>query len=553
MFHVGAHRIYSFNTYPIGFDKPLEDRRMRELVVDTLSIDPGTTEDFERQMPTPVQTWVPERLIPGVLDHYCDEPIFEETVKPQGSDLYLPAHRLVSGELPERCRVYRLSQRMLDLFNKGDLYHATKPEKRFGHRLALILPRLATVRAQSGETKGASYMVTETKTPKTPKGCLIVPIRIVELVVYHFATDRVVCQLALEAMPVNGVQPSSALLTEIAAQCGRFPKLAWQEITPSILRSKSDSSVGQLISMPEFTIGTLLARLLSGSHGHAQRTFRTYTYTFMQVDDGDSETSKQGLVDFGARLARHYTGDYALSSDAKNVETVSDFDNVVHVLAREGAATVIDPRTNSQTVSFLKDYVSVALEASYLPILVLNLHQLAEMLELNARSILTTKDPVILHSAEGVAGEDELIIDGIVDSWSRLQDKLALLNARYRFHQISQISMHNQLNRALRGCFQLDEMERHLDNDLKQMSSQIQTALAIRSRDLRRKFENRYKFIPALAGAFGVGILGMELFNTLFAASEEGFSFYEKLGLGLIGVAMIVGAWFTNKRLKNTS
>lgn len=538
MHYFSEHRLFCFLVHPSLFAHPME-QRLASLAEDAGSPDKAAM-NFDRPRQKAVDSWLPHRLKPAVARRYRNEPVFQELIEVRGLDLFLPIQRLFSGEVPARCRIYRLTDRARDLLNTGQSYEWDVPaEERFGHQPVLALTSSAAARIRTALGEKAELPATLPPVGDAEgKSRPVVPIQIHDVLVYRFSTDRVVCQVELEATGRDGSPVPPVLLAEMLHHCGRFSALAWKEMPPSKAPAQSDLEP-RLIEIDQFTIGALVARLLFGGRGVVQRSFRTYTHAYAKVDPAGPALDPRQLRALGRRFARRYTGDYDFSETALGFRELSEFNNVQHVFSREGSATIVDPRTEGQPVEFLKSFLADAVEHTYLPIVVLNLHEVAEGLELDARSVLTAGDPGEIAGSQGSA----------VEEWSFLQRRLAVLKTRFRFRQVSSITMHNAFNRAIRECLELDDLEAELSNDLREMSDRVQAEAAIASTRQREEFRHRYRWVPVLGAAVAVGLLFLEFAGAVAAFSADGWSLIEKVVLCTAVAVLLAAGLFTKSKL----
>lgn len=549
---LSTHRVYAFLTFAAPFKAGLAPRLSG--LIDARPRPTGENSDAEvgqdlnRPSPSRPNVWVPERLRPAIRDRYRDEPILETCEQSAGGNYYVPLQRLVSGRLPARCKVYRLTERAQAILRKGELYLKDVPvEERFQHSLVMTLTPKSVKRLHDQLHAGTEIpgrLFTEASSGAGRKERrLMVPVRVAEFVAYHFATGRVVCQVGFEAVLPDGVPMTDALLAELTDHAGRFAALGWIEtpVKPDVGETGAPSQ--RLIEMEGFTIGTLVARLLFGTGGSSQRSFRTFTHAYAQVAADQPATTAKEIGELANRLARQYTSDYALTKDLAGAHKVADFDNVQHVLTREGGATVVDPRVDGEAVGFLERFLADALIPSYLPIAALNLHQHAQLLDLSARSILATADPEDIDDMIDGRDEHGPALESVDRAWRDMQETLALTRVRFRFVQISPVTMHNAFNSALRRSFGVDELETVLSRDLAEMSARVQAIIARDNRARDERLERRYGWIPAVVAAFAAGVLALEFVSTFHAFSGDN-DVSRTEWLSLIPVVVFMGVAF---------
>jgi len=102
-----------------------------------------------------------------------------------------------------------------------------------------------------------------------------------------------------------------------------------------------------------FSLGDLARSFISDESRAKQREYSSTMIRFDQPVDPD--TSRELAV----RLSRHYPSDYHTTDKPDGCGKLCDFKNVTHILALEGAATVVS-HDDRQSSSFLADYYTGA-------------------------------------------------------------------------------------------------------------------------------------------------------------------------------------------------
>ncbi|WP_417812530.1 hypothetical protein [Thalassospira alkalitolerans] len=568
MFELQDHRVYCLHSLLLEADETPGSNfagLTKQPVIGGTSANPG----YGMDEPAPV--WLPEKCRPAAKSHFADVSLLRETSKPCGGDLYAPVRGLISGETPSLCRVYTLSEQFQNFLARGVLYEKDVPaEERFQYQLAMVLSGAARKRFEKALSE--DDMPTEFLIPaRKPDGAMgkdafVVPIEISGFDLYQFATGRVVCQLSLKARMPDGRDLPSPLLTELVSHAGRFAKLGWIEHPPSILQAKKSKGVSgaegdQMVDvsapvlldgMDEFTLGGFVNRIVRGPRGRAARSMRTYTHAFAMISKKSTGQVRGLLEEFGKKLARQYTDDYALSADADGLHEVADFDNVVHILSREGGASIVDPFKNGEKIPFLSDFRQATLEKNYLPISVLNVHQHARSLDLLTLAVKKGDEARELDVGTGTVSAHDAIEDekSVLRAWDKMQDDVTLLNSRFRFHQISPVSMHNRFSMAQRLALGLDELEKHLSADLADMSMRIQALVSMRSQARQQRFDRWFWWVPIVGSGVLTGILVLEIVTAVFDMRESGFDIWE-LGALAVAAAITIGAtWFAFHKRK---
>jgi len=188
------------------------------------------------------------------------------------------------------------------------------------------------------------------------------------------------------------------------------------------------------------------------------------------------------------------------------------------------------------------------MERNYLPILALNIHQLTQSLEFDAKVSLTSGSLIMDDSHDE---SDSSNLDMAVENWQALHRSLSTLNAQFRFPYVSQITMHNAFNAACRTCFSLDELETRLSADLAAITSHVQTVLSMRHESRQRRFRQRYRWILVIAAALIPGLVVLEYATAWQTMTEGGWTLSEKASVVLILIAIVAGGCWTYKKLRD--
>ncbi len=454
--------------------------------------------------------FVPERIRRSLALRYRAEPIFKENHEERGSDFHLPLKLLVNGDDKERCQTFGLAEQARRLLSRCDLYADDADiaiADRHKHQLVLKIPSSGYKRIEASLSESGTGFPKELLTTPEDAGARpvpFIPLRVCDLLLYRFATNRAICQLELEPILPDGFPVTAAIFSELVDIISRFPKLAWLEV--------NSDKANRFAPGEEFTIGSMVARLLHGGNGIYEVTHRTFTHSFAKISAGGERGSKTVLRQVAAKLARQYTTDYAFSEDAQGVHFVSDFDNVIHAVAREGAATIVD--SGDENVAYLNEYQTATLGRSYLPLVATNLHYHDKALDLLAHSIFSAPDHSEVLLIEELSAETDTAYREKMTEWRKLEGNVALLNSRFRFRQVSQVTMQNTFNKVMRQALDLDELEIQLRDDMSQMSARMQEAIHFRDQSLQRRFEKRYFWLPVLAAAFAAASLASQLIQT---------------------------------------
>ncbi|WP_417843804.1 hypothetical protein [Thalassospira sp.] len=557
MIELQDHRIFSLHSLSVAAGKE-PGGRFSELVKQPLIGQGRLPGGHAKAVPVPV--WLPERCRAAAKGKYADMALLQEKKRSCGDDLYEPVRQLLSGEVPRLCRIYSLADAFRRFLENGVLYEeSTPPEERYQYKLAMVLSDAARKRVEKEMADRAVpdqfLMAKRKKDGRTARTEFAVPVDIEDFDVYRFATGRMVCKVSLKVAGLGDTQLPAPVLTELINHVGRFAKLGWIEYPPSILvaqqAKKKAGAEGEptatpltpalLDDMDGFTLGSFVNRIVQGAGASTARTMRTHTHAYAALGRESSGQRRTVLEEFGRKLARQYTSDYALSVDADGIYSVTDFDNVVHILSREGAASIVDPFVKGEEIPFLNGFRSGTFEKNYLPVSILNLHQHARSLDLLTLAVQKGDEARELDLAEDNLLLRDAISDerSILSSWDKMQDDVTLLNSRFRFHQISAVSMHNRFSKAQRLALGLDELEKQLSSDLADMSMRVQALVSMRSRLRQRRFDRWFGWVPILGSGVVAGIFFLEIITAFFDLRDSGKGF-DALEIAALAVTVVL-------------
>ncbi len=541
------HQVSVFVTFPTN-DRAARDSTFASLIRQPIA-DSESCSQFDRNSPRPVPVWLPHPLRPAVGGRYGNEPVFRPFEQADTGDLYMPIQKLLGGWTPERCSLYRLTQRALALLNKGESYEAdVKAEDRHIYRLAIRFRDAPLRRLRQSLPEGAVIPgITLPIRNDTKPQVRLLPLKIIDCLVYQFGTGRTVCHLSLRFDPrLIPVVPGS-LLGELADHVGRFGELVWLQ-TPGKL-ADIGADAGRIFPMEGLTVGSLVTRLVCGPCAVSQPSLRSFTHVFGRIDARGPATRRIELIRHAQLYARQYNSDYALTEDSEALhgEIVSDFENVVHVACREGAASLVDPRTFGEVVHKLENYRTNSLNAAYLPLVVLNIHQYAEALALNARGVLEYAGP----EAPEMRGTSDP--KAVVLVWEDMRDNLANLRNRFRFHQVSQVTMHHSWNAALRRALDLDFFEEMLERGASEMAVRLHAVSARLIAERSERFERQFGWISRIAGGLGIMVVVIELIALLNTFLKDGLNSFETASVGFLVVIAVVGLFGAFRQPKGKS
>ena len=170
----------------------------------------------------------------------------------------------------------------------------------------------------------------------------------------------------------------------------------------------------------------------------------------------------------------------------EDVRRVRDFATVGHTLSLEGAATIIAPLEGKALPDFLRTWRTHVFQAAYLPITTLALHEHQFLVEKTSTALLSP----------GQRQEPSEVRRAFLTLTREFLD----FRIFFRFSEVSEVSLHNALNRALREVLGLDRMLVELNNDVAEASAFLEREndRAVAERDHRRS--RRFWFFGVAGG-----------------------------------------------------
>ncbi|WP_417794011.1 hypothetical protein [Terasakiella pusilla] len=490
--------------------------------------------------------WIPVSLHECIQLDYGHKKIFEEKTSSLSPDLYWPVQDLLAGRKPDRCKVYGLSKDAANLFRVK--------EKCFLKRLdgAEKTPFSLVMRTQTKSVLKRVNEITDihddffVNDSLNDRKVFVYPINLSDIIVYSFSTQNIVVKVRLNLRLSGQVEIDSDLLTEFVSEAGRLGSLSWVAGLPNIspterekLTNLQDQVLQTEISEP---LEQVVYSLITGKRRKCKTTKRSYTYCYARVADNQADIPQKEMMKFATLTSRQFTSDYEINHQLDAEANVSYFTNLVHFLKREGGVTAVNPHTNGKAVEFLATFSSGPLEKSYLPLVVLNIHQLACSLDLLEKA---NKEV-----CEIIRGEDQTEFKSLIDAYAKIKDELTLLKGLFRFKQVSQISMHNDFNLAIRDSFKLDDIENQLDEMLDDVTSRSERALNNHELAQQRLFSQKYNWISILATAAIAGVLFMEYVNTGVNLLSDGASLTDGIIIIICVVVVLCGYLWGSRKLK---
>lgn len=447
---------------------------------------------------------VPADQIPALQHRYASTPIWERTGVSDGNgatrkvsispDLDPVIVELLSGARPDLVRRWHLSQQARALLQTADLYETdVGRDQRVQKALHLAFSAASTDRLAAAGVSSSGA---------------ILSIEDLEIIAFSSGGTFLVARVA--ASPVDGGTLSVGELAEVIHAISRINSCRWH--------TKS----GKDTDGPTFRLGTLLRRMAQGEPDDSGAARRVASYAYANLH---APCDPEDLDTIAAYLSRRYTSDYALDLDCARLVQIREFSNVRHSVAEEGLATIVAPREAGDLPGFLCDWTVTALRPAYLPLVLLNLHESWFLTEHRSSAVLSER------------GESDFVLmDDIVES--ALHFRL-----HFRFSGASDLTMHNQINRALRTMFDLDRKLSDLEGDVGSITERLDAAKdSVRDWEADQK-HRRFYWVGVFSGAALGGLTGFSIAKevlSLLIATDAQLVGWLSIGIGFFVAAM---AW----------
>jgi hypothetical protein len=423
-----------------------------------------------------------------------------------GQDFHRHIREMVGGHREGLATRWTLDDAAGTLVESASLYEQEiDPVLRISKRLVLLLTDSSRerLRSHSIECDG-----------------LLVRIRAIALTLFQTGHGFAVTVVELERS--DGAALSALELLEAQILITRFGKIAW-----------ADARTGDLVPGAPFLLGDLVHRLATGKDVPSHAAQRVTTCTYAQFAEA-APTADRDL--FGLHLARHYSTDYVISPDIGGVVFVADFETVRHAVALEGAATIVGATGDPPELpSFVRNFKTVAFRRHYVPIALLARHEHAFLVARTSASVLPDSEK---------EGSDQ-----VVQRLERLRGDSHFFRLRYRFSELSFITMHNALNHAFRKVLNLDRMMEELSSDVASVESYIREVRDAEHRQREEEKHRRYYWATLIGGAALAGLtaytIGREVGELILGLNEvlwhEKFPEWAKMLPGAVGVVLGLG------------
>jgi hypothetical protein len=436
--------------------------------IDGLNIEMGPETTFRELAPEYGASPLPPDQLEALQHRYANDWVWRQAEPDEadrtafkiGGDLHPHIRHILSGARVDLATRWLPTETTTRLLEKADRYEEDKPQSaRIRKALLLNYTKAAQDRLAAATVASRELKLT-----------------IGEFDLTLFETRKGLLQARVTFSPLEKGSPLTTIeVLEAVYALSRFNSFRW------IAATTGHEPVG-----PEFTLGTLLRWLCFPQIRATQPSGRIFTYLFARFDC-ELTTDEADL--FALYAARHYTTDYHIAPHIEDVRRVRDFITIGHTVSLEGGASVITPPPGGQLPEFLKTWKTHAFRAHYLPILMLALHEHEFLVEKTSTALLTAeqrKDP-------------ERVRKGFLD----LTRASLIFRIFFRYTEVSEISMHNAFNRALREVLGLDRMLVELSSDVAEISAFLEREVHREAAEAEYRRSTRFWFFAVV----GTGIL----------------------------------------------
>lgn len=487
----------------------------------------------------PLARWLPQAEHAAVMGVDRSTPLWEPAPLPAGRDLHPHVRRMLGESHPDAGVSHTLALKLADLplqllqgkrlAQRADKQDSGEHRRRL--RLAFNAAAQERIRAQAGAGAPAAVDVV---------------VQSIRLLVFRTRFGIVLVELGFRSSDRAPLQP--IVLVEAVHSMARYNRLQWTDD-----------------ALEPFTLADVV-RSLHASEDVSGRGRRVFTVTYAQFDAAVEARPKRR---FAIQLARHYTEHYRLADDPGGTRFVAEFDNVQHVVALEGSATVVELASASGPVPpFLRDFESATFRCHYLPITLLAFHEFVTLLHLTNDSSFwpeLDRDDPFRHwlaqagSQRAAQSWSEDAADARSDALARLErlrDEVLRFRLCYRMSHVSYITMHNAVYEALRETWGLDRMLHDVGRDTNEISAFLEQTIAKDAARQVRMFgvvgAAGLSFVAAL-GLFDKVLALMPAEGTLAGLAVTRTQLETFVSFPAALVVAIVGAWVTWQKTRHAS
>ncbi len=408
--------------------------------------------------------WTPADQLGALSGRYRNEKIWEKTTGGAGADFYTHLKDIIDGRREDLATFWRLAPHAKLFLTSANLYDTDVPQtERVRKRIILTLAPRQTQRL-------SDY------------GLVVRPLSIVldSATLHVFATGKSFAHIIVRAEVTDRALPLTVMeLAEAQIALARVNELSWQTI-----------DTGNPVAT--FKLNVLVRQLVHGVRVSVRKVDRTRTYTYARLA---SHLSPDDLDFLGFYMARHYSSDYVADPSLQGVEKVGQFKTIRHTIALEGTTTLISPDASGHLPNYLKHFITNTLRPHYIPIVLLALHEYGFLVDRTSRSVMNYDEKRDLNETLRILG--------------RLKSDSLVFRVCYRFSQVSHITMHNELNQALRKALGLDRMMKEFAADITEIEAFLR---AVREHSV----ETRFYWLSVIGGASLAGFAGVPIFTSIF-------------------------------------
>jgi len=308
-------------------------------------------------------------------------------------------------------------------------------------------------------------------------------------------TGGVAAETSVAPSSVQGDEPEGlwACVTRDAA--GAKPR-------PTVTLEKIVTAVAPVVEKGKATTGGTL-------HVRPVHWERIFTYTAVQLTE--SLTSERERIELAYRLSRKNTSAYLPSEERLREGLLPAYDNVLHAVAMEGGAVVVEEKdANGTEIPFLKQFIANSVRSIYRLFAILAIQEYCKVLGM----VESINLPVSL---------DRATVDD-VEYLDSVRRNLLDFQLNYRFSHASLLTVHNLVYQAWRRALDLDAMLTELRDDVSHVENYLTYHLQQRDveaeaqRERERTKLNRVQTVIgivvgaliALTGVFGMNITGFQ-------------------------------------------